>query len=126
MTAETEPALHVQRDKVGRWLPGASANPKGRLPAQSLTAVLRSRADPDKLAAMLLAKAAKGDLAAIIYVYDRLEGRPMQSTEIHGPRDEAYLEVLERVRLAVERRALVLRGELLEAGEPTEPGEESR
>ena len=113
------PAIQVSRDsKTGRFLPGVSGNPNGGPHKKTLTAALREIVDPDKAAKELWRRALKSD-TVLMYAFDRLEGRPMQSTEIHGPRDEAYLEVLERVRLAVERRALVLRGELA-SGEPAD------
>jgi hypothetical protein len=78
----TSPEKQANRDsKTGRFKPGASGNPNGRPTKRSLTDALRDITDPDQLAKKLLKRAETSD-QVLIYVYDRLEGRPKQSTEV--------------------------------------------
>ena len=83
------------RDEYGRFLPGTSGNPKGRpKKGHTLTDALRDfayRRNMDEmeareaLAEVLwdLALNAK-DVAAIRYIYDRLEGKPTEKVEHNG------------------------------------------
>ncbi len=51
---------------------------------------------PDRLRDMceaLLDKAKDGDIPAITFIYDRLEGKPMQQTVISGDKDNPLREV---------------------------------
>jgi hypothetical protein len=74
--------MTADRDsKTGRFLPGNNANPTGRPSKRSLVEALRDMTDADALAAMLLKRAQKSD-SVLMYVYDRLEGRPKQSSEV--------------------------------------------
>lgn len=76
------PLMTVDRDsKTGRFLPGNNANPQGRPTKRSLVEALRDMTDADEMAAMLLKRAKKSD-TVLMYVYDRLEGRPKQSSEV--------------------------------------------
>jgi hypothetical protein len=72
--------------------PGKSGNPGGRPKRDaSLTGILRkelNRKGPDKVAkktrivGKLLELADGGDLAAVKYVFDRIDGRPRESMEL--------------------------------------------
>ena len=87
--------------RPGTFAPGESGNPNGRpKKGESLTAILREYGNLIKeaengdrkpmkelLAAKLFELALKGDITAIKYVYDRLEGTPKQTTEVTGNMD---------------------------------------
>lgn len=74
--------MQAMRDPVtGRFVPGMSGNPAGRPTRRSLVEALRDITDADALAMMLLKRAKRSD-TVLMYVYDRLEGRPKQSTEV--------------------------------------------
>ena len=58
-------------------------NKEGRPPkGQALTDILSGKVDKDEIADMLIAKVREGDLAAIKYVYDRIDGKPKESLEL--------------------------------------------
>jgi len=66
---------------VGRPFPkGVSGNPGGR-PKSNLTRVLADTINPKRLANKLYALALQGDMQAIKYIYDRIEGTPTQRVE---------------------------------------------
>jgi hypothetical protein len=65
------------------WKPGVSGNPNGRPPkGQALTDVLREKADAQEIADQLLAMARDGDLGALKYIYDRIDGKPRESVDM--------------------------------------------
>ena len=64
-------------NEATRWKPGQSGNPNGRpKKGQTLTDALRNHIDPDEIATILAEMVAKGDLAAVKYAYDRIDGTP--------------------------------------------------
>jgi hypothetical protein len=79
------------RDENGRFLPGTAHSPGRPKKGQALTDLLReagalAEADGvsknDKLTDMLWAKALEGDMAAIKYIYDRIDGQPVSTQNI--------------------------------------------
>jgi hypothetical protein len=83
------------------WTEGQSGNPAGRpKKGNALTDLLReagalAEADGvsknDKLTAMLWAKALEGDMAAIKYIYDRIDGSPKATQELTGADGEPLI-----------------------------------
>ena len=97
------------RDAKGRWLKGTPApHPQGRPTREhSLTEILRQKAlspgEGGRVLAVVLAEklikfALDGDVNAMKYVYDRLEGRPAQALDISG--DLRFLTVEQMRELA--------------------------
>lgn len=83
----------AQRDESGRFLPGISGNPAGKpkgikhmstLLGEAIRKVAEDEAEPQDVLIVkaLLSKAKSGDISAIREVWDRLEGKPQQSTDI--------------------------------------------
>lgn len=61
---------------------GEVANPNGRpKKGHTLTEALENAVDKDDLAKKLVAMAMGGDVAALKYVYDRVEGRPRETID---------------------------------------------
>lgn len=77
------------RDELGRWVPGRSGNPYGRpRGAVGLTTTIREelerladdgRTFREMLAERVVAMALAGDIRAIAFVADRVEGKPRES-----------------------------------------------
>lgn len=62
------------------FVKGQCANPKGRpKKGKTLTDALASKADRHKLAEQLLELAYTGDINAIKYVFDRIDGKPTET-----------------------------------------------
>jgi len=80
------------RDKNGRFIKGESGNPNGApKKEQALTELLKEKANKDELVKRLLVMAKK-DLAALKYVFDRIDGKPRETLEtiIETPRVVGY------------------------------------
>nr|BDD44980.1 hypothetical protein 2 [Spirochaetaceae bacterium] len=91
----------MARDENGRFIPGSSGNPKGRpKKGQALTEILEKHAKKrdvewkgknisrkEALAQKLWSLALSGDVAAIKYIYDRVDGRPIQGVDLSGEVD---------------------------------------
>jgi hypothetical protein len=74
----------IIRGDKGRFEKGTVANPNGRpKKGETFTDILRSKADPEDIADRLIALAKKGDLAALKYIYDRMDGTPRQTIDQH-------------------------------------------
>jgi len=67
------------------WTKGVSGNPNGRPPKeQSLTEILRNKVDPEEVADKLIQMAIENeDMAALKYIYDRVDGRPKESVDMN-------------------------------------------
>jgi hypothetical protein len=66
-----------------KWKPGQSGNPAGRPPkGEALTDILKEKVDKHAIAEKLIEVAMdKGDLAALKYIYDRIDGRPKETID---------------------------------------------
>jgi hypothetical protein len=81
----------IVRDNSGRWIKGQSGNPLGKPRGESLTGILREQGQEcpegvgltraEMLAARLWTLAMGGDVSAIKYIYDRVDGAPRQTIE---------------------------------------------
>jgi len=64
------------------WKPGVSGNPSGRpKKGHTLTDALAEAIDKEDLARALLDLVKDGNIAAIKYAYDRIDGRPKETIE---------------------------------------------
>lgn len=91
-----------------QWKPGQSGNPKGRpKKGQSLTEALSIRLDApvlfdgqtmpgrEAVARKLVALALDGDVAAIRYIYDRVDGLPTARIEALDPLPECTFNIVD-------------------------------
>jgi len=70
------------RDEKGRFAPGWSGGPGRPKKGESFTDALREIVDKKELAVRLRAMALEdNNFVALKYIYDRLDGAPMQKTE---------------------------------------------
>jgi hypothetical protein len=70
------------------FMPGQSGNPSGRPKTKPVSDRLRhalESGDADVVTGLLLEGAKKGDLAFIKEILDRVEGKPIATSEISGP-----------------------------------------
>lgn len=60
--------------------PGQSGNPAGRpKKGQALTDILKEKVDKAEIAAKLIEIAMRGDVTALKYIYDRIDGKPVET-----------------------------------------------
>jgi len=86
----------VERDERGRFAIGNPGGP-GRPPkGEALTDILKAKLDKDELADLLIMKAREGDLAALKYIYDRVDGKPVETV------NQTVREIPEFVRFDTE------------------------
>ena len=73
---------------MARWEPGQSGNPRGRPPGgESFAEALREALTPEKrklLAEKAVALAIEGNIQAMTFIADRLDGKPVQALEHSG------------------------------------------
>ena len=70
------------------WKKGQSGNPNGRKKGElSYTEAIRKHIDPEYLAQQLAAQIADGNMDAIKYAYNRLEGTPAATLTLEGSED---------------------------------------
>jgi len=82
-----------------KWKPGQSGNPNGRPKKENcLTDILKSKVDAEDLAERLINAANNGDMTAMKYIYDRIDGRPRESVDIDSRSDVNMNMVVEIVR----------------------------
>ena len=86
-----------------RFLPGNHANDAGRPKGMVLSERLRAAVDADALAKALLKLVSKGEMAAIAYVYDRLEGKPKQALDIQRSEDDPGVQAMRELSKRLER-----------------------
>lgn len=97
----------TNRDEKGRFVPGVSGNPKGRPPKEhSLTDAVREffDANPEKkheLVKSVVNRAVRGDVTAAKLVWEYMDGKATQRTEIKDVTEEP--EELQLLREIVER-----------------------
>lgn len=91
----------VEKNKGHRWEKGQSGNPRGRgIEPVSPTEMLAKELGKDgakALAKTLIRLAQAGDIRAIQYIYDRLEGKPRTSGEEKRDTEEPLVVVLKEV-----------------------------
>jgi Family of unknown function (DUF5681) len=85
----------VKQRKTMTWKKGQSGNPHGRPPAgESFADTIRAKLTPErreKLAEKAIALAEAGDIRALVFIRDTLDGRPKQSLEHSGPEGKPIL-----------------------------------
>ena len=70
------------------WVKGESGNPNGRPPkSESMTNVLTNMVDKTWAAEQIIKLAKDGDLGALKYIYDRVDGTPRQTVDHTGSMD---------------------------------------
>ena len=87
----------MDRDESGRFLPGWKGGP-GRPPrGESLTDLLRERIDREAVIAKLIEIAMeKSDLAALKYILDRVDGKPVETINQNMVSAPKVVEIVHR------------------------------
>lgn len=82
--AADESAKQKRNTPKTAWKPGQSGNPKGRPPkGETLTDALKEQVDKKAIAEKLCEMAMEGDIGALKYIYDRIDGRPIESVDMN-------------------------------------------
>lgn len=111
------------------WVKGVSGNPKGRpRKGKTLTDILEKELRKknvrtpegdipakEALARKIIALAIDGDVAALKYIFDRVDGKPLASVDVHDD-SGTFLDALEEAHRIREREAAQKR-----APEPGQP-----
>ena len=89
-------AIDEPKRVVGRpWKKGESGNYSGRPKKdRALTAALEAAVDKQELADKLVELAMGGDMMAVRYIYDRIEGSPTQRHEVDAETVQRAMERL--------------------------------
>lgn len=93
------------------WIKGVSGNPSGKRALKLLTDRVRMELTQNphrvtKIAESIIAKAEDGDLAAATMIWDRLEGKPLQTMEIN--QTTVSLTPAERQQRVIELQARLI------------------
>lgn len=72
----------AERDENGRFAPGWEGGPGRPKNGESLTDVLRTVCDMEELAEKLKEKALGGDVVALKYIFDRWDGKPVETQRV--------------------------------------------
>ncbi len=88
----------------GGFQPGESGNPRGRPKGQGLTDELSLLIDKKKLAEKIIWLAMeKNDIRAIMYIYDRVDGKPSAYFEMESPDTERIMTFWQEIRGEADR-----------------------
>ena len=68
-----------ERKSNGQFAPGWSGGPGRPKKGTALTDILNAKLDKEELADLLIGKARGGDVVALKYIYDRIDGRPVET-----------------------------------------------
>jgi hypothetical protein len=87
-----------------RWKPGQSGNPLGRPQCKEISKALReilssdckltARSGAEKIAREWYKQGLKGNIAALISLADRCEGRPAMAISIDGGQEDPIIELI--------------------------------
>lgn len=70
----------ADRDDHGRFLPGYKGGPGRPKKGEALTDILRQKLDKEAVAEKLITFAMeRDDLVALKYIYDRIDGKPVET-----------------------------------------------
>ena len=93
----------MARDSEGKWKPGTSGNPGGRPKDSKFAELIREIGEQqeqgstkfERLVNKVYDLALKGDMAAVRWIADRIEGRPRQSIALE-PFNDKPIRVFDR------------------------------
>lgn len=108
---------------------GQSGNAGGRPKWKQITEILKSEKNQEKLEMMIdkvFAMALKGNMRAVEYISDRLEGKVSQRVEVGSSRNDEPIKVFEVVKMSEAINAGVVQfdnDEVLSLAEPSKESE---
>lgn len=107
---------------------GQSGNAGGRPKWKQITEILKSEKNQEKLEMMIdkvFAMALKGNMRAVEYISDRLEGKVSQRVEVGSSRNDEPIKVFEVVKMSEAINAGVVQFDNEEVLSLAEPSKES-